>query len=235
MCRKASLWILMSSASVLLMIDAVRLPDSCKTLQGCAASVVLAEASSTEHYLQQCHLAEGARSMKRIHTPRSPWTDTWRRLLHYVYIHCTLDKHKKVLAGISLGEYGLVWLELQELTVATYRCQLRVRIRLQELALDNCSMDVFDVPLSANPTRHPQRSRQLRQSLPLSACRQQFIVNFVSSQPAAEEDRPRRQRCRGRRPQHRCERADARDVERADLENRMMIRCAAGAEGARRA
>ena len=31
------------------------------------------------------------------------------------------------------------------------------------------------------------------------------------------------------------ERADVRDVERADLENRMRIRCAAGAEGARRA
>ena len=34
---------------------------------------------------------------------------------------------------------------------------------------------------------------------------------------------------------HRCESADARDVERADLEHRMRIRCAAGAEGARRA
>jgi hypothetical protein len=36
----------------------------------------------------------------------------------------------------------------------------------------------------------------------------------------------------GRLPQHRCEPADVRDVERADLENRMMIRCAAGADGA---
>jgi hypothetical protein len=36
----------------------------------------------------------------------------------------------------------------------------------------------------------------------------------------------------GRLPQHRCEPADVRDVERADLESRMIIRCAAGADGA---
>ena len=40
---------------------------------------------------------------------------------------------------------------------------------------------------------------------------------------------------RGRRPQHRCERADARDFERAAREHRMRSRCAAGAEGARAA
>ncbi len=38
-------------------------------------------------------------------------------------------------------------------------------------------------------------------------------------------------RC-GRRPQHRCERADARDCERVAREHRMRSRCAAGAEGA---
>ena len=71
--------------------------------------------------------------MQRIHklhlVRSSPFFD--------VHVHCALDEHKKVVAGIPLGEYGLVWLELQELTVTTYRCQLRVRIRLQELALDN--------------------------------------------------------------------------------------------------
>ena len=36
----------------------------------------------------------------------------------------------------------------------------------------------------------------------------------------------------GRRPQRRCERADARDLERAAREHRMRSRCAAGAEGA---
>ena len=49
---------------------------------------------------------------------------------------------------------------------------------------------------------------------------------------AAAEGRAASGRC-GRRPQHRCERADARDMERAARENRMRSRCTVGAEGAR--
>jgi hypothetical protein len=50
----------------------------------------------------------------------------------------------------------------------------------------------------------------------------------------AAEGRAASGRC-GRRPQHRCERADARNMERAAREYRMRSRCAAGAEGARAA
>jgi hypothetical protein len=54
--------------------------------------------------------------------------------------------------------------------------------------------------------------------------------------PAGAEGASGRRRCqRGRRPQHRCERGDARDSERAAREHRMRSRCAAGAEGARAA
>ncbi len=58
----------------------------------------------------------------------------------------------------------------------------------------------------------------------------------TGAEGAAAEGRAASGRC-GRlgRPQHRCERADARDMERAAREYRMRSRCAAGAEGARAA
>jgi hypothetical protein len=55
----------------------------------------------------------------------------------------------------------------------------------------------------------------------------------VSLTPRHETPLPcSRRLARARRPQHRCERADARDSERAARAHRMRNRCAAGAEGA---
>ena len=103
--------------------------------------------------------------MQRIHTlhlVRSrPFFD--------VHVHCALDEHKKVVAEISLGEHGLVWLELQELARTAYRSQLRVRVRLEELALHDGLVDVLDVSRGAGRTRHLERRYQLLEALTLAA------------------------------------------------------------------
>ena len=108
-----------------------------------------------------------------------------RHLLFDVYVHCALDEHKEVVTRVTLGEHGLLRLELQELALTTYRSKLRVRVRLQELALDDPYIDALNVCRRATRARDAQRSQELLEALPLATGHVKLVVDFVAPQPEA--------------------------------------------------
>jgi hypothetical protein len=98
-----------------------------------------------------------------------------------------------------------------------------------------CGLDAisaFCVKRTWRPGLASEQTREIR--LPGSRNCMLMQVPAGAEGASAAEGRAANGRC-GRRPQHRCERADARNMERAAREHRMRSRCAAGAEGARAA
>ena len=95
-------------------------------------------------------------------------------------------------------------------------------------------MDYIVFARNARGVQGLRASRRARWDCPARDNRMPMQVPAGAEGASAAEGRAASGRC-GRRPQHRCERADARDSERAAREHRMRSRCAAGAEGARAA
>ena len=95
-------------------------------------------------------------------------------------------------------------------------------------------MDYIVFARNARGVQGLRASRRARLDCPARDNRMPMQVPAGAEGASAAEGRAASGRC-GRRPQHRCERADARDMERAAREHRMRSRCAAGAEGARAA
>jgi hypothetical protein len=95
-------------------------------------------------------------------------------------------------------------------------------------------MDYIVFARNARGVQGLRASRRARLDCPARDNRMPMQVPAGAEGASAAEGRAASGRC-GRRPQHRCERADARDLERAAREHRMRSRCAAGAEGARAA
>ena len=95
-------------------------------------------------------------------------------------------------------------------------------------------MDYIVFARNARGVQGLRASRRARWDCPARDNRMPMQVPAGAEGASAAEGRAASGRC-GRRPQHRCERADARDMERAAREHRMRSRCAAGAEGARAA
>ena len=95
-------------------------------------------------------------------------------------------------------------------------------------------MDYIVFARNARGVQGLRASRRARLDCAARDNRMQMQVPAGAEGASAAEGRAASGRC-GRRPQHRCERADARDCERAAREHRMRSRCAAGAEGARAA
>ena len=93
-------------------------------------------------------------------------------------------------------------------------------------------MDLMPFARNARGVQGLRASRRASLDCPARDNRMPMQVPAGAEGASAAECRAAGGRC-GRRPQHRCERADARDMERAARENRMRSRCAAGAEGAR--
>ena len=96
------------------------------------------------------------------------------------------------------------------------------------------SADLIPFARNAPGVQGLRASRRARLDCPARDNRMPMQVPAGAEGARAAEGRAASGRC-GRRPQHRCERADARDLERAAREHRMRSRCAAGAEGARAA
>ena len=92
-------------------------------------------------------------------------------------------------------------------------------------------MDLMPFARNARGVQGLRASRRARLDCPARDNRMPMQVPAGAEGASAAEGRAASGRC-GRRPQHRCERADARDLERAAREHRMRSRCAAGAEGA---
>ena len=95
-------------------------------------------------------------------------------------------------------------------------------------------MDYIVFARNARGVQGLRASRRARLDSPGRDNRMLMQVPAGAEGASAAEGRAAIGRC-GRRPQHRCERADARDLERAAREYRMRSLCAAGAEGARAA
>jgi len=95
-------------------------------------------------------------------------------------------------------------------------------------------VDLMPFARNARGVQGLRASRRARLDCPARDNRMPMQVPAGAEGASAAEGRAASGRC-GRRPQHRCERADARDMERAAREHRMRSRCAAGAEGARAA
>ena len=95
-------------------------------------------------------------------------------------------------------------------------------------------MDLMPFARNARGVQGLRASRRARFDCPARDNCMPMQVPAGAEGASAAEGRAASGRC-GRRPQHRCERADARDMERAAREHRMRSRCAAGAEGARAA